>query len=76
MSRSLFTYSQERFLVIAPVISYIRAMKRRIKKNNLIPWFTEDQKQLPKAYVASCQKFFLELDRRQADKKQVLKDNK
>jgi len=45
-------------------------MKRKIDSNNLIPWFTEDQSQLPAAYVASCQRFFLELDRRQADKQQ------
>ena len=46
-------------------------MKRRINHNDLIPWFTEDQSTLPAAYVASCQKFFLELDRRQADKLQA-----
>ena len=43
-------------------------MKRKIDSNNLIPWFTEDQSKLPAAYVASCQRFFLELDRLQADK--------
>jgi len=46
-------------------------MKRKIDNNNLIPWFTEDQSTLPAAYVASCQRFFLELDRRQADKQQA-----
>jgi len=46
-------------------------MKRKIDSNNLIPWFTEDQSTLPAAYVASCQRFFLELDRRQADKQQA-----
>ena len=46
-------------------------MKRKIDSNNLIPWFTEDQSKLPAAYVASCQRFFLELDRRQADKQQA-----
>jgi len=46
-------------------------MKRKIDSNNLIPWFTEDHGQLPAAYVASCQRFFLELDRRQADKQQA-----
>jgi len=46
-------------------------MKRKIDSNNLIPWFTEDQSTLPAAYVASCQRFFLELDRRQADKRQA-----
>ena len=37
----------------------------------LLPWFTEDHDTLPAAYVASCQRFFLELDRRQADKQQA-----
>ena len=45
-----------------------------IHTNDLIPWFTEDQSTLPAAYVASCQKFFLELDRRQADKLQASSD--
>ena len=44
---------------------------KRINHNNLLPWFTDDHGQLPAAYVASCQKFFLELDRRQADKLQA-----
>jgi len=30
-----------------------------------------DHGQLPDAYLKSCQKFFLELDRRQADKRQA-----
>ena len=36
-------------------------MKRRIKHNDLLPWFTQDHGQLPDAYVESCQKFFDEL---------------
>jgi hypothetical protein len=36
-------------------------MVRRIKHNNLLPWFTEDHGTLPAAYVKSCQKFFDEL---------------
>jgi hypothetical protein len=46
-------------------------MKKRINHNNLLSWFTEDHGTLPAAYVASCQRFFLELDRRQADKQQA-----
>jgi len=46
-------------------------MKKRIKHNDLLPWFTEDHGTLPAAYVASCQRFFLELDRLQADKQQA-----
>jgi len=46
-------------------------MKKRIRHNDLLPWFLEDHGTLPAAYVASCQRFFLELDRRQADKQQA-----
>ena len=46
-------------------------MKKRIKHNDLLPRFLEDHDKLPAAYVASCQRFFLELDRRQADKRQA-----
>ena len=34
---------------------------------NLLRWFLEDRRQLPAAYVASCEKFFKELSsKRQA----------
>jgi len=36
-------------------------MKRKIKHNDLLPWFTDDHGQLPDAYLKSCQKFFDEL---------------
>ena len=36
-------------------------MKRRIKHNNLLPWFTEDHAQLPASYIKSCQEFFREI---------------
>jgi hypothetical protein len=36
-------------------------MVRRIKHNNLLPWFTDDHGTLPAAYVKSCRKFFDEL---------------
>ena len=32
--------------------------KRRIKHNDLIPWFTMDHGQLPAAYLKSTNKFF------------------
>jgi len=35
--------------------------KRRIKHNDLMPWFTQDHGTLPAAYLASCEKFFREL---------------
>jgi hypothetical protein len=36
-------------------------MKKRIKHNDLLPWFTMDHGQLPDAYLKSTQKFFDEL---------------
>ena len=45
-------------------------MKKRIKHNDLIPWFTMDHGQLPASYLKSTKKFFDELkassDKRQA----------
>ena len=41
--------------------------KRKIKHNNLLPWFTADHGTLPAAYLRSCEKFFKELsDKQQA----------
>ena len=37
-------------------------MKKRIKHNDLLPWFTMDHGQLPAAYLKSTQKFFDELE--------------
>jgi hypothetical protein len=31
---------------------------------NLLRWFLEDQRQLPAAYVASCEKFFRTLNKK------------
>ena len=36
-------------------------MKKRIKHNDLLPWFLEDHGQLPASYLKSTQKFFDEL---------------
>jgi len=33
-------------------------MKKRIKHNNLLPWFTDDHGTLPASYLASCEEFF------------------
>ena len=32
--------------------------KRRIKHNDLLPWFTDDHGQLPASYLKHTQKFF------------------
>ena len=37
-------------------------MRKRIKHNDLLPWFTDDHRDLPPAYVKSCQEFFNWLD--------------
>jgi len=34
---------------------------KRIKHNNLLPWFTQDHGTLPASYLRSCEKFFREL---------------
>ena len=42
-------------------------MRKRIKHNNLLPWFTDDHRTLPASYVKSCRKFFQEIsNKRQA----------
>ena len=43
-------------------------MKKKIDNNNLIPWFMDDHQNLPADYLESCQRFFLELDRKQSEK--------
>jgi hypothetical protein len=41
--------------------------KKKIKHNNLLPWFLEDHGTLPAGYLRSCEKFFKELSlKRQA----------
>ena len=37
-------------------------MKKRIKHNDLLPWFTDDHGQLPASYLKSTKKFFDELE--------------
>jgi hypothetical protein len=31
---------------------------KRIKHNDLLPWFTQDHGTLPASYLRSCEKFF------------------
>ena len=51
-------------------------MKKRIKHNDLLPWFTDDHNTLPAAYLKSTQKFFDELQaasrKRQASSVKIL----
>lgn len=40
---------------------------KRVKHNDLVPWFIQDHGTLPDAYLRSCKKFFKELsDKQQA----------
>ena len=50
-------------------------MRKKIDNNNLIPWFMDDHTTLPKSYLESCQRFFLELDRRQSEKQKEKHDS-
>ena len=43
---------------------------RKIKHNDLLPWFLEDHGQLPASYLKSTQKFFDELEA-SSDKRQA-----
>ena len=45
-------------------------MKKRIKHNDLLPWFTMDHGQLPASYLKSTKKFFDELEA-SSDKRQA-----
>ena len=38
---------------------------KRIKHNDLLPWFTQDHGTLPKNYLESCRKFFEEISNKQ-----------
>ena len=51
------------------------AMKR-IKHNNLLPWFTQDHGTLPASYLASCEKFFKSLKPQAPSAKQDLTSSK
>jgi len=39
-------------------------MRKKIKHNDLLPWFTDDHRDLPPAYLKSCQEFFDSLKQR------------
>jgi nicotinamide riboside kinase len=42
---------------------------KRIKKNNLLPWFTDDHRTLPASYKRSCEKFFKSLKQQAKSRK-------
>jgi hypothetical protein len=42
---------------------------KRIKKNDLLPWFIRDHDTLPASYKRSCKKFFKSLKQQAASRK-------
>jgi hypothetical protein len=48
-------------------------MSKRIKHNDLLPWFTDDHRDLPPGYLKSCQKFFDEL-KASSSKRQAIQE--
>ena len=51
-------------------------MRRRIKHNNLLPWFLEDHGTLPAGYLRSCERFFKSLKRQAPSNKPQAASNK
>jgi len=50
--------------------------KKRIKHNNLLPWFTQDHGTLPAGYLRSCEKFFKSLKQQATSNKPQAASNK
>ena len=36
-------------------------MRKKIDNNNLLPYFTDDHRDLPEDYLKSCEEFFIKL---------------
>ena len=51
-------------------------MRKRIKHNDLIPWFTMNHRDLPPAYLKSCQKFFDSLKQQASSSEPQASSNK
>tara|TARA_A100001391_G_scaffold89157_1_gene58929 strand:- start:392 stop:565 length:174 start_codon:yes stop_codon:yes gene_type:complete len=51
-------------------------MTKRIKHNDLLPWFLQDHGTLPASYLASCEKFFNSLKQQAASRKQQAASDK
>jgi len=49
---------------------------KRIKHNNLLPWFIQDHGTLPASYLKSCRKFFKSLKQQAPSNKQQATSNK
>jgi hypothetical protein len=44
---------------------------KRIKHNDLLPWFTQDHNTLPASYLAKCKEFFGEVAQARSYKRQA-----
>jgi hypothetical protein len=51
-------------------------MRKRIKHNDLLPWFTMNHGDLPPAYLKSCQEFFNSLKQQAPSSKPQASSNK
>jgi len=51
-------------------------MPKRIKHNDLLPWFTDDHRDLPPAYLKSCQEFFKSIKQQAASPEPQASSNK
>jgi len=51
-------------------------VRRRIKHNNLLPWFLEDHGTLPASYLRSCKKFFKSIKQQAPSSKPQASSNK
>jgi hypothetical protein len=49
---------------------------KRIKHNDLLPWFTDDHRDLPPAYLKSCQEFFNSLKQQASSSEPQASSNK
>jgi len=49
---------------------------KRIKHNDLLPWFTQDHGTLPRAYLRKCEKFFKSTKQQAASDKPQAVDKK
>ena len=44
-------------------------MRKKIDNNNLLPYFTDDHRDLPADYLKSCEEFFKEIKEKQEKEK-------
>ena len=55
---------------------WMLTLRKRIKHNDLLPWFLEDHGTLPASYLKSCEKFFKSLKQQAPSSKHQAVDMK